>query len=60
VDTAFIVYSMNEDFNLNRIDRYLSLVHESGAYPIVILSKSDLAEEPEDYIRKIQAIDGSS
>ena len=57
VDTAFIVCSMNEDFNLNRLERYLSLVNESGAYPVVVLSKSDLAVQPEDYIRQVQLLD---
>ena len=30
VDVAFIVTSMNDDFNLNRLERFLSLVYESG------------------------------
>jgi len=46
VDTAFIVSSMNEDFNLNRIERFLSLVNESGAEPVLLLSKSDQSETP--------------
>ncbi|MEM7256128.1 MAG: ribosome small subunit-dependent GTPase A [Pseudomonadota bacterium] len=57
VDTAFIVCSMNEDFNLNRIERYLSLVNESGASPVVILSKSDLACDPGAFIARVQALD---
>jgi ribosome biogenesis GTPase len=57
VDTAFIVSSLNEDFNLNRIERYLSLVYESGAFPVVILSKSDLVNEPRSYVTQVQALD---
>jgi len=57
VDTAFIVSSMNDDFNLNRIERFLSLVNEAGAEPVVLLSKSDLTEEPEKFIKAVQAID---
>lgn len=57
VDTAFIVSSINEDFNLNRIERYLSLVNEAGAEPVVLLSKSDLSNAPEDYIEQVQRLD---
>jgi len=57
VDSAFIVSSMNEDFNLNRIERFLALVNESGAEPVVILSKSDLSDTPEDYVDQIRKVD---
>jgi ribosome biogenesis GTPase len=57
IDTAFIVCSMNEDFNLNRIERFLSLVNEAEAEPVVLLSKSDQASSPEDFIQKVQALD---
>ena len=57
VDTAFIVCSMNDDFNLNRIERFLSLVNESAAEAVVILSKSDQAKSPEEFIQAVQAID---
>lgn len=57
VDTAFIVCSMNEDFNLNRIERYLALVNESGATPVVILTKADMADDPEALVNSVQRID---
>lgn len=57
VDTLFIVTSLNEDFNLSRIERYLSLANEAGAEPLVILSKADLCEDPEDLRRQVQALD---
>lgn len=57
VDTAFIVCSMNDDFNLNRIERFLSLVNEADAEAVVILSKSDQAESPLDFIQAVQSID---
>jgi ribosome biogenesis GTPase len=57
VDTAFIVSSMNEDFNLNRIERFLTLVNESGAEPVILLSKSDQAESPQHYLEQVQALD---
>lgn len=57
IDTAFIVTSMNDDFNLSRLERFLALVNESGAQPIVVLSKSDLANEPEQFVQAVQGID---
>jgi ribosome biogenesis GTPase len=57
VDTAFIVCSMNDDFNLNRIERFLSLVNESAAEAVVVLSKSDQAASPEEFIQTVQTID---
>ena len=57
VDTLFIVTSLNDDFNLNRIERYLSLANEVGAAPVIILSKADLSEDPEMFCRQIQALD---
>ena len=42
IDFAFIVQSLNENFNLRRLERYLVMVNESNIHPIVLLSKSDL------------------
>jgi ribosome biogenesis GTPase / thiamine phosphate phosphatase len=47
VDVVFIVTSLNREFNVRRLERYLSAVWESGARPIVVLSKADLAEDLE-------------
>jgi ribosome biogenesis GTPase len=49
VDTLFIVSSCNQDFNEARLERYLSIAHEAGVMPVVVLTKSDLAEDPADY-----------
>jgi ribosome biogenesis GTPase len=57
VDTLFIVTSLNDDFNLNRVERYLSLANEAGAAPVIILSKADLCDDPEMFCRQIQALD---
>ncbi len=42
IDTAFIVQSLNDNFNLRRLERYLVMINESNIRPIVLLSKSDL------------------
>ncbi len=56
VDTAFIVCSLNDDFNLNRIERYLAMVHDAGAEPVVVLSKKDLCEEVERHLQQVQSL----
>jgi len=48
VDTVFILTSLNGDFNPRRIERYLRGIGESGAKPVVILSKSDLSSNPDE------------
>jgi ribosome biogenesis GTPase len=57
VDTLFIVTSLNEDFNLSRIERYLSLAYEAQTEPVVILSKADLCDDAESLRSKVQALD---
>ncbi len=58
IDVAFIVQSLDENFNLRRLERYLVMVNESDIQPIVLLSKSDLLtpEEVEDKITEIRKI----
>ena len=57
VDTLFIVCSANQDFNLNRVERFLALAHEAGAQPVVVLSKVDQCESPEDYLDQLRGLD---
>ncbi|MCF8389773.1 MAG: ribosome small subunit-dependent GTPase A [Bacteroidales bacterium] len=47
IDYALIVQAVDRDFNLNRIERYLTICNASGVKPIIILSKVDLIEETE-------------
>jgi len=44
IDTAFIIESIDRDFNLNRFERYLVLVREANIKPVIILNKIDLIE----------------
>jgi ribosome biogenesis GTPase len=45
VDTVFLCMALNNDFNLRRLERYLSIAWESGATPVVVLTKADLCED---------------
>jgi ribosome biogenesis GTPase len=56
VDVAFIICSLNQDYNLNRIERYLCLVFEAGAEPVVVLSKEDLCEEFEEKVQEVKTL----
>ena len=51
VDTFFLVQSLNRDLNLRRLERYLALLWESGAEPVLVLSKADLCDDPEPLAR---------
>jgi ribosome biogenesis GTPase len=48
---------VNDDFNLNRIERYLALVKETHAEPVVILTKADLCDDVEDIRQQVQQLD---
>lgn len=56
IDTIFIVSSCNEDFNLSRIERYLALTLQSGATPVVVLTKADLCDDPEDLRKQTERL----
>jgi ribosome biogenesis GTPase len=56
VDTAFLVASMNADFNPRRLERYLAVTYESGADPVIVLTKADLAEDTAAFVGQAEAI----
>ena len=41
IDTVFICMALNHDFNLRRLERYLSIAWDSGAIPVIVLTKSE-------------------
>ena len=45
VDAVFLLMSLNEDFNLRRLERYITMAWESGAKPVIVLTKTDLCPE---------------
>jgi ribosome biogenesis GTPase len=56
VDTVFLVSGLDGDFNLRRIERYLTVAWDSGAAPVVVLNKSDLCENIETVLEEVSAI----
>ena len=45
IDTVLICMSLNQNFNLRRLERYLSITYDSGATPVVVLTKADLCQD---------------
>lgn len=58
IDTVFIVSGLDggRNFNLRRIERYLTLAWSSGATPIIVLNKVDLCPDDDFYIRSVENI----
>lgn len=54
VDVLFVVTSANQEFNLARIERYLALAAESGATPVVLITKADLSEDVTPFVEAVQ------
>ena len=56
VDSSLIVSSCNQDFNIARLERYISLAFEAVITPVIVLTKADLAADPEDFVERARAI----
>lgn len=53
IDYLFITLAMNGDFNVRKLERYLIAAWESGATPVVLLTKSDLCEDHDRFIAEV-------
>lgn len=56
VDTVFICMSLNNDFNIRRLERYIAVAWESMATPVVVLTKSDLCEDIQQKLLEIGTV----
>jgi len=56
IDTVFLVTSLNQDFNARRIERYLAIAWDSGASPVILLTKTDLCDDVEAKIAELKEI----
>jgi ribosome biogenesis GTPase len=50
VDTLFIVTSANRDFNVARLERYLAIAHDAGAFPVIVITKADTVDSTEEFV----------
>lgn len=55
IDTVFVCMSLNRDFNPRRLERYAATAWDSGAQPVVVLTKADLCENAEEKILQARA-----
>ena len=56
VDVLFLVTSLNQDLNVRRIERYMTLAWESGADPVVVLTKADLCADVSTAVRLVETV----
>ncbi len=56
IDTAFIVCGLDRDYNLRRIERYLTLVYNCGIAPVIVLSKADLHTDLKQFQLEVESI----
>jgi ribosome biogenesis GTPase / thiamine phosphate phosphatase len=56
LDVVFVVASLNGDLNLRRLERYVAVAWESGAEPVVLLSKADLTDDVEATLAGVSAV----
>lgn len=56
IDLVFICMSLNADFNLRRLERYLSIAWESRATPVIVLTKADLCEDLQQKLDQIETV----
>lgn len=56
IDTVFLCMSLNQDFNLRRMERYLTIAWDSGATPVIVLTKSDLCDDLQRYLDEVSSI----
>lgn len=56
MDTVFLVTSLNQEFNLRRMERYLTLIWDGGARPVLLLNKADLCADIDGYLQELERV----
>jgi len=56
VDTAFLLAGLDDDFSLRRLERYITTAWESGAEPVVVLTKADLCRDVGDALLQVESV----
>jgi len=56
IDTVFVVHALTNRPNLRRLERELVLTYESGAMPVVVLTKADLADDPDEVVAEYATV----
>jgi len=58
VDVVFVVMGLDRDYNVRRLERYLLMARESGASPVVLLTKPDLCSDLSAHVREVTSLTG--
>ncbi len=56
VDLVFLVSGLDDDFNVRRIERYLTLAWDSGARPVIVLNKADLCPDLAECVAEVESV----
>lgn len=56
IDIVFICMSLNNDFNLRRLERYIGIGWDSGAVPVVVLTKADLCKNLDERLSELEDV----
>jgi ribosome biogenesis GTPase / thiamine phosphate phosphatase len=56
VDTAFLLAGLDDDFSLRRLERYITTAWDSGAEPVVVLTKADLCPDVADAMLQVESV----
>jgi len=56
IDTVFIMTAAGHDLNARRTERYLAIAHASGARPVIVINKSDLADDPHTLAEQLATV----
>ncbi len=56
VDTVFLVMGLDANFNLRRMERLLAMTYESGASPVILLNKTDVAGDPAEQALQVESV----
>ena len=59
LDTIFVVSGLDQDWNLRRLERYLAIVLEGGARPVILLNKADLCPQAEARLAETRSVTGT-
>ncbi|MBB6714867.1 ribosome small subunit-dependent GTPase A [Clostridium gasigenes] len=56
IDIVFICMALNDDFNIRRLERYLSIAWDSMATPVIVLTKSDLCDDVQEKLLEVETV----
>jgi len=56
IDTVFLVSGLGPDLSARRLERYLTMAWESGAEPVIVLTKIDLVDDPGSFVAEVESI----